>query len=67
MEVVQYIRFTKPGEKSRLYNLFDKCNTEMELRRAIVSEFEVSNIDASIIMSRFKNDFIKKLKQRNLC
>lgn len=64
MKIIQYVHWTEPGEKERLNALMDNCNSEMEFRRAIATEFQISMVDASIVFSRFKEEFIKKLKSK---
>lgn len=57
MEIVNYIKFTEPGEKDKLEQLFKECNSEMELRSKITKTFKVNSIDAGVIAKRCNTMF----------
>ena len=57
MEIINYIKFTEPGEKDKLEQLFKECNSEMELRSKITKTFKVNSIDAGIIAKRCNTMF----------
>lgn len=44
-----------------------QCTGEMELRKKVASEFNISPMDAAVVVKRFKNEFIKILKEKGLC
>lgn len=67
MEIVQYVRWTELGERERLQKVMQQCSGEMEFRKKVVSEFNISPIDAAVVVKRFKNEFIKILKTKGLC
>jgi hypothetical protein len=52
MEIISYIKFTKPGEKEKLEQLFKESNSEMELRSKITKTFEINSIDAGLAAKR---------------
>ena len=52
MEIINYIKFTEPGEKDKLEQLFKECNSEMELRSKITKTFKINSIDAGVIAKR---------------
>ena len=60
MEIINYIKFTEPGEKDKLEQLFKECNSEMELRSKITKTFKVNSIDAGIIAKRCNTMFNNK-------
>lgn len=57
MEIINYIKFTEPGEKDKLEQLFKECNSEMELRSKITKTFKVNSIDAGVIARRCNTMF----------
>jgi hypothetical protein len=57
MEIINYIKFTEPGEKDKLEQLFKECNSEMELRSKITKTFKVNSIDAGVIAKRCNTMF----------
>ena len=57
MEIISYIKFTEPGEKDKLEQLFKECNSEMELRSKITKTFKVNSIDAGVIAKRCNTMF----------
>ena len=57
MEIINYIKFTEPGEKDKLEQLFKECNSEMELRSKITKTFKVNSIDAGVIAKRCNTIF----------
>lgn len=57
MKIIQYIQFTEPGEKDKLFQLVQECNSEMELRSKITKTFKVNSIDAGIIAKRCSTMF----------
>lgn len=67
MEIIQYVHWTKPGERERLQEVMQQCSGEMELRKKVASEFNISPMDAAVVVKRFKNEFIKILKSKGLC
>jgi hypothetical protein len=67
MEIVQYVRWTEPGERERLQEVMQQCSGEMEFRKKVTSEFNISPMDAAVVVKRFKNEFIKILKTKGLC
>ena len=44
-----------------------QCSGEMEFRKKVASEFNISPMDAAVVVKRFKNEFIKILKTKGLC
>ena len=67
MEIFQYVRWTEPGERERLQEVMQQCSGEMEFRKKVASEFNISPMDAAVVVKRFKNEFIKILKTKGLC
>lgn len=63
MKIVQYVHFTEPGEKEKLFQLVQECNSEMELRSKITKTFKVNNIDAGIIAKRCNTMYNNKKQQ----
>lgn len=57
MEIINYIKFTEPGEKDKLEQLIKECESNIELRSKIVKTFKVSNLDAGTIASRARQMF----------
>lgn len=57
MKIINYIKFTEPGEKDKLEQLFKECNSEMELRSKITKIFKVNSIDAGVIAKRCNTMF----------
>ena len=57
MEIISYIKFTEPGEKEKLEQLFKECNSEMELRSKITKTFKVNSIDAGLAAKRCNTMF----------
>ena len=52
MEIINYVKFTEPGEKDKLEQLVKECNSEMELRSKITKTFKVNSLDAGVIAKR---------------
>lgn len=67
MEIIQYVRWTESGEREKLNKIMQQCNGEMEFRKKVTSEFNISPMDAAVVVKRFKEEFIKILKQKGLC
>lgn len=67
MEIIQYVRWTESGEREKLNKIMQQCNGEMEFRKKVTSEFNISPMDAAVVVKRFKNEFIEILKQKGLC
>lgn len=63
MEIIQYIKFTEPGEKDKLEQLVKESDSDMELRSKITKAFKVSSIDAGIIAKRCRTMF-NQIKQQ---
>ena len=63
MKIIQYIQFTEPGEKDKLFQLVQECSSEMELRSKITKTFKVSSIDAGIIAKRCSTMYNHKKQQ----
>ena len=63
MEIINYIKFTEPGEKDKLEQLTKECNSDIELRSKIAKTFKVSSIDAAIISKRCHTMFNQNNKQ----
>lgn len=63
MKIIQYIQFTEPGEKDKLFQLVQECDSEMELRSKIAKSFKISSIDAGIIAKRCHTMFNNKKEQ----
>ncbi len=57
MEIIQYVKFTEPGEKDKLLQLVQESNSEMELRYKITKTFKVNSIDAAFIAKRCSTMF----------
>lgn len=57
MELINYIKFTEPGEKDKLEQLVKECESNIELRSKIVKTFKVNNLDAGAIASRARQMF----------
>ena len=53
MEIVQYVRWTEPGERERLQEVMQQCSGEMEFRKKVASEFNISPMDAAVVVKRF--------------
>lgn len=62
MEIVQYVNFTSPDEKEELFKLMKECDSELTLQQKIVKTFKVSNMDARIVVKRFRKKF-NQIKQ----
>ena len=67
MEIVQYVRWTEPGERERLQEVMQQCSGEMEFRKKVASEFNICPMDSAVVVKRFKKKFIKILKTKGLC
>lgn len=52
MEIINYIKFTEPGEKDKLEQLVKECESNLELRSKITKTFKVNSLDASVIAAR---------------
>lgn len=52
MEIINYIKFTEPGEKDKLEQLVKECESNMELRSKIAKTFKVNGVDAGVIAAR---------------
>ena len=52
MEIINYIKFTEPGEKDNLEQLVKECESNMELRSKITKTFKVNSVDAGVIAAR---------------
>lgn len=52
MEIINYIKFTEPGEKDKLEQLVKECESNMELRSKITKTFKVNSVDAGVIAAR---------------
>lgn len=63
MKIIQYIQFTEPGEKDKLFQLVQESNSEMELRSKITKAFKVNSIDAGIIAKRCSTMYNHKKQQ----
>lgn len=63
MQIVQYVYWDKPGEKDKLNNLLHSCTSEMQLRKRIAEEFQLSYIEAGVVFSKFKDKFNKILNK----
>ena len=63
MEIVQYVQFTEPDEKEKLEQLMKECSSELELQSKIAKTFKISNIDARVVVKRFRNK-INQIKQQ---
>ena len=63
MEIINYVKFTEPGEKDKLFQLVQESSSEMELRSKITKAFKVSSIDAGIIAKRCSTMFNNKKQQ----
>lgn len=67
MEIIQYVHWTEAGEKKKLESIMQQCNGEMELRKKVAAEFNISSMEAAVVVKRFRNEFIKILKTKGLC
>lgn len=65
MEIVQYVRWTELGERERLQEVMQQCSGEMEFRKKVASEFNISPMDAAVVVKRFKMNLSKYLKQKD--
>lgn len=63
MKIIQYIQFTEPGEKDKLFQLVQESSSEMELRSKITKAFKVNSIDAGIIAKRCSTMYNHKKQQ----
>lgn len=63
MEIIQYVKFTEPGEKDKLLQLVQESSSEMELRSKITKTFKVNSIDAAFIAKRC-NTMFNHIKQQ---
>lgn len=63
MEIINYIKFTEPGEKDKLEQLVKECDSDFELRSKITKTFKVSSIDAGVIMRRARIMFNNQKQQ----
>ena len=63
MEIINYIKFTEPGEKDKLEQLIKECDSDFELRSKITKTFKVSNIDAGVIIKRARTMFNNQKQQ----
>ena len=58
MKVVPYIYWEKPGEKEKLKEIINNTNlTEMEVKRAIAKEFNMSLVDAINVLTTYRENF----------
>lgn len=65
MEIVQYVRWTELGERERLQEVMQQCSGEMEFRKKVASEFNISPMDAAIVVKDSKMNLSKYLKQKD--
>lgn len=63
MEIINYIKFTEPGEKDKLEQLVKESNSELELRSKITKNFKVNSIDAGVIAKRCRIMFNNQKEQ----
>ena len=66
-KIKDLVRWTELGERERLQEVMQQCSGEMEFRKKVASEFNISPMDAAVVVKRFKNEFIKILKTKGLC
>ena len=57
MEIINYIKFTGPGEKDKLEQLVKECESNLELRSKITKTFKVNSVDAGVIAARARHMF----------
>lgn len=63
MEIVQYIKWTKSGEKDRFFQLIKDSKNDIELKDFICKEFGVEGWQAGVMMSRF-SEKIKSIRNK---
>jgi hypothetical protein len=54
MEIIQYVKWTKPGERELLNSLIEKGLPRFEFCKKVAEAFNITNADAAIVYSRFK-------------
>lgn len=58
MKVIPYIYWEKPGEKEKLKEIInDDSLSEMEVKRKIAKEFDISLVDAINILTTYRENF----------
>jgi len=65
MEIIQYVKWTIPGEKDKFFNLAVQYKEDADLKKAIMEEFHLKSFDATTLMIRFRNK-IKQVRNQNL-
>ena len=53
MEIVQYIKWTKPGEKERFFQLVKDSKDDLELKTVTCKEFDIEGWQAGVMLNRF--------------
>lgn len=53
MEIVQYIKWTKPGEKEKFFQVVKDSKDDLELKAIICKEFGIEGWQAGVMLSRF--------------
>lgn len=56
IEIVQWVKFNKPGIREEIKELADKCNTKMDFLRSIKDKYNLNIVDANVVA----NNFFKK-------
>jgi hypothetical protein len=55
MEIIQYVKWTKPGERELLNSIIEKGLPRFEFCKEVSKAFNINNAEAAIVYSRFKN------------
>jgi hypothetical protein len=54
MEIIQYVKWTKPGEREMLNSIIEKGLSRFEFCKEVMTKFNVGSVEASVVYSRFK-------------
>lgn len=55
MEIISYVKWTKPGEYNNFLSLTKITNDNIELKEKIMKTFNVDKTTANIVILRYKN------------
>lgn len=53
MEIIQYIKWTKPGEKEKFFQLVENSKDDLELKTVMCKEFDIEGWQAGVMLNRF--------------
>lgn len=53
IEIIQWVKFNKPGLRQEIKNLVQECNTKMEFVRTVKDKYKLSITDANTVADNF--------------